>query len=213
MTDFGRPGAVDVTSKDFMQMLHESPRHGSEEPEHMRQVKNLARQIAMLGTPDLIVSPRVHEQVELSAALQAFVARRQAMQSGAAGAILTCAHGMPAKQDQQAARQRRARIHRGILDRWNEVARPLGWAVENETEDAGPAQTGDTANAHSVHVGANGGDATCAASSSTACPPSSQAGGQASEMDGGESRRPSEPLLAVAANVAGTLGRGEWAEG
>jgi len=108
----------------------------------------------------------------------------------------------PCSQDQQAARQRRARIHRGILDRWNEVARPLGWAVENEMEGAGPARTSEATNACSVHVDTNGGDAPCAASSPAAVLPGVQAGGQAGEMEGGESRRPSEPLLAVAANVA-----------
>ena len=39
-----------MTSEAFMQMLHESPRHGSEEPEHMRQVKHVMRHIALLGT-------------------------------------------------------------------------------------------------------------------------------------------------------------------
>ena len=113
---------------------------------------------------------------------------------------------MPAKQDQQAARERRARIHRSILDRWNHVTRPLGWAVENEPDSANdPLQQNScgAVGSHAEHAGDN-----LETSNLAGFPPSAAVVGAGSELEAGERGRAGEPLLSVAANVAGNLKEG-----
>ena len=118
---------------------------------------------------------------------------------------------MPAKQDQQAARERRARIHRSILDRWNDVTRPLGWAVENEPHSAkAPLQQNScgAVGSHAEHAGNHSSETSNLVSNLAGCPPSAAVVGAGSEVEAGERGRAGEPLLSVAANVAGNLKEG-----
>mmetsp|Transcript_24200 Transcript_24200/g.35489 ORF Transcript_24200/g.35489 Transcript_24200/m.35489 type:complete len:339 (+) Transcript_24200:1-1017(+) len=112
-----------------------------------------------------------------------------------------------AKQDEQAARARRARIHRGILLRWNDLwhaTAGLGWVTDNDVDAEEHLAPPTTALLDSLTDGTDR-DSDGAPSRVTRCAAASgtvvavTGGAKVLEQGGGKH---SDPLLVAAANVA-----------